>query len=135
MFFQKHLLYPGSEKHYVSQKTEFPWKISDFLEKAKCSAIGNNHAVAMQKNPKTFYSLKKKYNSQQVLHGFEHDFKGYLAISDRCQTRITADVSIPNTMCHSALNVKVNAKVRPGRVSQCDFPRKYMHSLILFFRS
>ena len=33
--------------------------------------------------------------SQEVLHGFEHDFKSDLVVSDRGQTRITADVSIP----------------------------------------
>ena len=49
----------------------------------------------MQKNPKAFYAFKKNYNSIQVSHGFEHDFKRDPTDPDRGQTRLPADVSIP----------------------------------------
>ena len=52
-----------------------------------CRGYAKNHAP--------FYKFKKKYNSHEVSHGFEHISRVEPTDPDRAQTRITADVSIP----------------------------------------
>ena len=77
------------------KKPKFPKKFSNFLEKNETLRYRQLASRGYAKDPSTFYSFNKMLYSQEVLHGFEHDFKSDLVASDRGQTRITSDVSIP----------------------------------------
>ena len=64
-----------------------------------------------------------------MLHGFEHDFKSDLVASDRGQTRITADVSIPtmisvlrNPHCQEPIQ-EIRRLVTAGRKFRRTIPR------------
>ena len=77
------------------KKSNFPKKFSNFLEKNEMLVYTQIAHRGYAKNHITFYSLKKKYNSIEVLHGFEHVFRMEFTDPYRGQTRISADVSIP----------------------------------------